>query len=168
MIFCRLYNKPDILLQKTPTPYIRQQQVFINMQQVEKHRPLGVTLIAALTIIAGIVFLASGITAVTVAPFLSGTQTFLVGLSAGAGAAFLALGIAYFVMAYGLLKGKRWAWTVTLVLSSIGIALGFVSIVTGHIGAVLSVIINAVILYYIYRPNVKSFFGKTATVPMTR
>jgi uncharacterized membrane protein (DUF2068 family) len=138
------------------------------MQQVEKHRPLGVTLISALTIIAGIVFLASGITAVTVAPFLSGTQTFLVGLSAGACAAFLALGIAYFVMAYGLLKGKRWAWTVTLVLSSIGIALGFVSIVTGHIGAVLSVIINAVILYYIYRPNVKSFFGKTATVPMTR
>jgi hypothetical protein len=138
------------------------------MQQVEKHRPLGVTLISALTIIAGIVFLASGITAVTVAPFLSGTQTFLVGLSAGAGAAFLALGIAYFVMAYGLLRGKRWAWTVTLVLSSIGIALGFVSIVTGHIGAVLSVIINAVILYYIYRPNVKSFFGKTATVPMTR
>jgi hypothetical protein len=138
------------------------------MQQVEKHRPLGVTLISALTIIAGIVFLASGITAVTVAPFLSGTQTFLVGLSAGAGAAFLALGIAYFVMAYGLLKGKRWAWTVTLVLSSIGIALGFASIVTGHIGAVFSIIINAVILYYIYRPNVKSFFGKTATVPMTR
>ncbi|HMH11447.1 MAG TPA: hypothetical protein VK553_12090 [Candidatus Nitrosopolaris rasttigaisensis] len=168
MIFCRLYNKPDILLQKTPTPYIRQQQVFINMQQVEKHRPFGVTLIGALTIIAGIVFLASGITAVTVAPFLSGTQTFLVGLSAGAGAAFLALGIAYFVMAYGLLKGKRWAWTVTLVLSSIGIALGFASIVTGHIGAVFSIIINAVILYYIYRPNVKSFFGKTATVPMTR
>jgi len=157
-----------MLLQKTPTPYIRQQQIFINMQQVEKHRPFGVTLIGALTIIAGIVFLASGITAVTVAPFLSGTQTLLVGLSAGAGSAFLALGIAYFVMAYGLLKGKRWAWTITLALSSIGIALGFVSIVTGHIGAVLSIIINAVILYYIYRPNVKSFFGKTATVPMTR
>lgn len=90
------------------------------------------------------------------------------GLSSGAGAAFLALGIAYFVMAYGLLKGKRWAWTITLVLTSIGIALGFVSIVTGHIGAVFSIIINAVVLYYIYRPNVKSFFGKTATVPMTR
>ncbi len=75
------------------------------MQQVEKHRPFGVTLIAALTIIAGIVFLASGITAVTVAPFLSGTQTLLVGLSAGAGAAFLALGIGYFC--YGLWIVKR-------------------------------------------------------------
>ena len=138
------------------------------MEQVEKHRPFGVTLIAVLTIIGGIAFLASGITAVTVAPFLSGTQTLLVGLSAGAGAAFLALGIAYFVMAYGLLKGKRWARTITLVLSSIGIALGFVSIVTGHIGAVFGIIINAVIVYYIYRPKVKSFFGKTATVSMTR
>ena len=138
------------------------------MEQVEKHRPFGVTLIAVLTIIGGIAFLASGITAVTVAPFLSGTQTLLVGLSAGTGAAFLALGIAYFVMAYGLLKGKGWAWTITLVLSYIGIALGFVSIATGHIGAVFSIIINAVIVYYIYRPKVKSFFGKTAAVSMTR
>ncbi|HET7148842.1 MAG TPA: hypothetical protein VFI73_10130 [Candidatus Nitrosopolaris sp.] len=138
------------------------------MEQVKKHRPFGVTLIAVLTVIGGIAFLASGITAVTVAPFLSGTLTLLVGLSAGAGAAFLALGIAYFAMAYGLIKGKGWAWTITLVLSFIGIALGFVSMVTGHLGTVFSVIINAVIIYYIYRPNVKSFFGKAATVPMTR
>jgi len=34
-------------------------------------------------------------------------------------------------MAYGLLKGKRWAWTIMLALASIGIALGFVSTVTG-------------------------------------
>jgi uncharacterized membrane protein len=71
-------------------------------------------------------------------------------------------------MAYGLLKGKRWAWTIMLALASIGIALGFVSTVTGHIGAVFSIIINAVVLYYTHRHNVKSFFGKTAIVPMTR
>jgi hypothetical protein len=46
------------------------------------------------------------------------------------------LGIAYFVMAYGLLKGKGWAWTITVVLSCIGIALGFVSVVTGNVGAI--------------------------------
>jgi hypothetical protein len=44
------------------------------MEQQQKHRPLGVTLIAILTIIDGIVFLASGIAAVTVAPFLSGVD----------------------------------------------------------------------------------------------
>ena len=105
------------------------------MEQQQKHRPLGVTIIAILTVIGGIAFLATGITAVTVAPFLSGVNinnnnvapatgtpvtiphTLLVGMSAVTGAALLALGIAYFVMAYGLSKGKGWAWTITVVLS---------------------------------------------------
>jgi uncharacterized membrane protein HdeD (DUF308 family) len=130
------------------------------MEQQQKHRPLGVTIIAILTVIGGIAFLASGITAVTVAPAT-------VGMSAITGAALLALGIAYFVMAYGLSKGKGWAWTITVVLSCIGIALGFVSIVTGNVGAIFNVIINAIILYYINRPHVKSFFGKTATAAPT-
>ena len=40
------------------------------MEQRQKHRPLGVTIIAILTIIDGIAFLASGIAALTIAPFL--------------------------------------------------------------------------------------------------
>ena len=60
------------------------------------------------------------------------------------------LGIAYFVMAYGLLKGKGWAWTVTVVLSCIGIALGFVSLVTAHLDGIFNILIDALILYYIY------------------
>jgi uncharacterized membrane protein HdeD (DUF308 family) len=141
------------------------------MEQQQKHRPLGVTIIAILTIIGGIAFLASGITAVTVAPFLSGTgpdnNNILAGLSAVTGAALLTLGLAYFVMAFGLLKGKGWAWTITVILSCIGIALGFVSIVTGNIGAIFNVVINAAILYYIYRPYVKSFFGRATTAAPT-
>lgn len=134
------------------------------MEQAEKQRPLGVTLLAVLTVLSGIAFFASGITAVTTTPLLSGsTQTLLLGLSAITGAVFLALGIAYFVMTYGLLKGKRWAWTITLALSCIGVALGFVSLVTGHIGAIFGIVINALIVYYIYRPNVKLFFRKTPT-----
>src|SRR5918995_6796625 len=118
------------------------------MQQ--KHRPIGVTIIAILTIIGGIGFLASGIAAVVAAPFLSDME----GLSAGIGAALIALGIAYFVMAYGLWKGKGWAWTITLILSAIGIIVAIVSIATGNVGAIISIIINGVIIYYLYRPHV--------------
>jgi len=39
------------------------------MKQQQKHRPLGVTIMVILTIIDGIAFLASGIAAVTLAPF---------------------------------------------------------------------------------------------------
>ena|SRR6476469_3235030 len=157
------------------------------MEQQQKHRPLGITIIAILTIIDGIAFLASGIAAVTVAPFLFGVDinnnnnnvppvtgtstlgsvtipdTLLVRMSVVTGAVILTLGVAYFVMAYGLLKGKGWAWTVTVVLCCIGIALGLVSVVNKHLDGIFNILINAFILYYIYRLYVKSFFGKTTT-----
>lgn len=151
------------------------------MEQQQKHRPLGITIIAILTIIDGIAFLASGIAAVTVAPFLFGVDvnnsnnnvpratgtstlgsvtipdTLLVRMSVVTGAAILALGVAYFVMAYGLLKGKGWAWTVTVVLCCIGIALGLVSVVNKHPDGIFNILINAFIFYYIYRPYVSHF-----------
>ena len=84
----------------------------------------------------------------------------LVAVSAGIGTGLVVLGIAYLVMAYGLWRGKRWAWTITMILSFIGIALGAISIVTGNIAAIFNLIINAIVLYYLYRPHVKVFFGK--------
>ena len=113
----------------------------------QKHRPLGVTIIAILTAIGGIVFLASG----------------AVLLIVGIGIILLALGIAYFVMAYGLWIGKRWAWTITLILSVIGIIVAIASIVAGNAGAIISIIIHGVVIYYLYRPNVKAFFGKQSS-----
>lgn len=47
----------------------------------------------------------------------------------GIGSVLVAIGIGYFVVSYGLLKGKEWAWTITLILSYIGIAFGIISIV---------------------------------------
>jgi len=101
---------------------------------MQSPRPLGVTILAVLTVISGIGFLVSVI--------------------------LVPLGIANLVVAYGLWKGKRWAWTITLVLSFIGIALGLASIATGTIVSIWPVIINAIVIYYLYRPNVKAFFGR--------
>jgi uncharacterized membrane protein (DUF2068 family) len=112
------------------------------MQQ--KQRPLGVTIIAILMIISGIALLSTGAVLLVV----------------GIGVVPIALGIASFVMAYGLWKGKRWAWTITLILSVIGIIVGIASIATGNVGAIIHIIINAVVIYYLYRPNVKAYFGK--------
>jgi hypothetical protein len=110
----------------------------------QKHRPLGVTLIAILTVIGGLIFLGSG----------------LVLLIVGIGVILLALGIAYLVMAYGLWKGRGWSWTITLILMVIGIIVAIASIVAGNGASIVSIIIHAVVIYYLYRPNVKAFFGK--------
>ncbi len=157
---------------------------------METNRPLGVTIIAILRIIGGIILLLGGIGLVTIAPFVgqlnvnttsSTTDNGVPVTSNGAGinlsnnntsflffAAFIgvigsiliALGIASFVVAWGLLKGKGWAWTVTIIITIISLVFNALSIVSGNIGAIVGIIIDGVIIYYLYRPNVKSHFGR--------
>jgi hypothetical protein len=48
------------------------------------------------------------------------------------GGVLIVIGIGYLVVSYGLLKGRGWAWTVTLILSYIGIATSIIAIVGGR------------------------------------
>lgn len=134
---------------------------------LERKRPTGVTIIAVLTIIGGIIALIVGIALVALAPLLSqlnvsdGSNTFNDSIFMGMlGALLIVLGIASFVVAWGLLKGKGWAWIVAIILSIISIATSIISLVAGQGGSVGSIIINGVILYYLNRSNVKSYFGR--------
>ncbi|MDQ3836920.1 MAG: hypothetical protein M3270_08310, partial [Thermoproteota archaeon] len=119
------------------------------MQSTPKSRPTGVTIIAILSIIGGIIMLFGAITLITIGAILptlppsvfnqSGlqgnltigqapipptggapmmvSQSLLGGIGIAIGAVLLAIAIASFFVAYGLLKGLGWAWTVTIVLS---------------------------------------------------
>ena len=70
-----------------------------------KKRPTGVTIIAILIIIGGILLLLAGIGGVAVGSlFIS--QIFGLGFVI-IGAIILAVGIGYLVVSYGLLKGKN-------------------------------------------------------------
>ena len=141
-----------------------------------KKRPIGVTIIAILIIIGGILLLLAGIGVVVVGS-LSISQIIGLGFVI-IGAIILAVGIGYIVVSYGLLKGKRWAWTITVVLLFIGIAINVVSIIifgyftfnmdtssflTNNSGSIAGIIISVIILYYLYRPHIKSYFGKLST-----
>jgi hypothetical protein len=82
------------------------------------------------------------------------------GIGIAIGGVLLAITIVSFIVAYGLLKGLGWAWTITVILSIISIVLNAISIASGNIGGIVSIIISGIILYYIYRPHVKAYFGK--------
>jgi predicted membrane protein len=99
----------------------------------------------------------------------------------------VAIGIGYIVMFYGLLKGKgwAWAWTITIILLIIGIAMQIVStyvitasslentrnVISGIVDSItfplIGLVINIVILYYLYRQHVRSYFGKAKPQPPT-
>jgi uncharacterized membrane protein (DUF2068 family) len=157
-----------------------------------RHRPTGVTILGILFVIAGAFTLMGGIATLVAVPFLAnvnpnvignnelqfnGQQPFTLGeqtaLAQGSGsiltvlgALLIPVGIASFVVAYGLFKGKSWSWTVAVVLSAIGLAINVISLVTSNMGgitgALVGIAINAIVLYYLSRRNVRQYFGKVA------
>ena len=82
------------------------------------------------------------------------------GLLLAVGGVIVAIGIAYLVVSYGLLKGKGWAWSITLIISFIQIITSIIAIVGGNFFAIGHLIISIVIVYFLYRPDAKAFFGK--------
>jgi len=121
-----------------------------------KVRPFGVTLLAILEIISGAIAIVGGIFFVTIAGMLD--LDFLGAMSGIVAGALVALGVASFVMAWGLLGGKPWAWTATLVLTIISVIFELAA------ANIIGLIIDAIVLYYLFRPHVKSFFGKNDMV----
>jgi uncharacterized membrane protein (DUF2068 family) len=80
--------------------------------------------------------------------------------SLAVGTILIIIGIVSLIVAYGLFKAKKWAWTGNVALSIVSIAMGIVSIATGSIGSIVGIVISGAILYYLYRPHVREYFGK--------
>jgi hypothetical protein len=147
------------------------------MQSATKSRPRGMTIAATVNIIVGIAGLFFGIGFIAQDALLhpiiessfdlprrnlSAEQASTAGFGIALGAAFVPLAIVSFIVASGLLKGRRWAWTAALVLSIISIVwYAFtVVIIPSNGGRTLGVIIGALTIYCLYRPHVKAYFGK--------
>lgn len=149
------------------------------MQSATKSRPRGVTIAATVNIIVGIAGLFFGIGFIAQDALLhpiiesafdlprqnlSAEQASTPGFGIALGAAFVPLAIVSFIVASGLLKGRRWAWNAALVLSIISMVwYAFtVVIIPSNGGRTLGVIIGAVTIYYLFRPHVKAYLGKEA------
>ena len=130
-----------------------------------RHRPTGLTILAVLFVIAGAITLLGGITTLETAiaqasgPILTDLEVLFIPL------AVEILCIASFVVALGLFTGRSWwVWLVAVVLSTIGLVVNVISLVIPNMftmaGALVGIAINAIILYYLSRRNVRQYFGK--------
>ena len=134
-------------------------------------RPTGLTVLAVLFIIAGSLTLLGGITTLETAigqangPILTDLEVLFIPLG------IEILCIASFVVALGLFTGRSWwVWLVAVVLSAIGLIVNVVSLVIPNMftiavaGALVGIAINAIILYYLSRRNVRQYFGNNKAV----
>jgi len=66
------------------------------------------------------------------------------------------VGVIGLVVAWGLWIGKGWAWILALIIFIIGIIMDLVTLPTGIVG----VVIDAIVLYLLMRPDTRRFCGK--------
>jgi hypothetical protein len=132
-------------------------------------RPVGVTIFAVIAIIYGIfnlllVFLgligialnASGVAALAT-KYDVGTLVYAVIWDA-------ILGILYLVFGIGAFRLKGWAWTmgvVALVLDVVRSIMGY--FISGFsVTSIITSVIALLLLWYLFRPNVRAAFGRAA------
>jgi hypothetical protein len=133
---------------------------------VQRERPLGITILAVLAIIGGIFLLLGGLAllalggvAASQGDSVSGA---LGGFAAILGIVTLVLAILYLAFGVGAWMLKPWAWTLGVVSQVLSLLIALVQIILGSsiTGQIVGIIISAVILYYLFTPNVKAAFGK--------
>ncbi len=119
-----------------------------------KERPTGIALLVSLEFISGLIGLGMTFYLLTLTYFPGNSVTY-----------FSLSGVTSLILAYGLWIGKRWARTITLILSLVGILLCLYNILgiltvspSSFLTSIINIALNVVIIYYLTRPHIKDYF----------
>jgi lysylphosphatidylglycerol synthetase-like protein (DUF2156 family) len=128
-------------------------------------RPFGITLLAGLHVLAAIIFFLGGIGLTVLGTFVrrgffGAHHHLLTGFASLIGIAVVIVGLLYLALAWGLWVGRGWAWVISVVLAGLGIIISLVSLIRGAFGTLIVLILDAVIIYYLLTPRVRTFFGE--------
>jgi hypothetical protein len=129
-----------------------------------QQRPTGVTILAILAVIGGFLGLCGSLTLFGV----GGLGVMAGEVSSGAmagifGAIGLVSALLYLAFGFGAWTLKPWAWMLGIIGAGVSIASNLLSLISGNasiVGAVISLIIPGVILWYLFRPDIKAAFGR--------
>ena len=107
-------------------------------------RPLGVTILAILQLLGGILGIFAGIAIVAVFPVIF---TLIIG------AVLLIVGLLGLIVGWGLYTMKSWAWMLAMILNIINIILAIYPTLN-----IVSMIIPLIIVIYLNQKDIKSRF----------
>jgi len=143
---------------------------------MQRERPTGVTILAILAIIGGVFGLCGGGlgllggaiagSGALATSGVSSTDTAALASDAGVLTALsiglLVLSVLYIIFGIGAFRLSPWAWTLGVALGVIGIVFDVADIVLSHsfFSPIIGIVIGALILYYLFRPNVRAAFQR--------
>lgn len=133
-------------------------------------RPLGVTLMGLILLFAGLMALIVGISIFIVGTPLDALWSLNNSLSPDFkftfmgmifGIFLLILSIIIFATAWGFIKGKIWAWWITIIIFVANMIGDCARLTMGSIlEGILGILIALVFIFYLTRPSVREFFEK--------
>ncbi len=133
------------------------------MSDNEYERPLLVTIIAVLYGLIGVILLLGGIAFIVTGNLINIEQLLqdispdMVAMVGNIlGGVCVVIGLIYLILCLGFLKGWKIMWYLGLIFAIIGL----ITSLFGLPLSVITLIIEALIIYYLFRPNVKLFFLK--------
>lgn len=119
-------------------------------------RPLGITIVAILAAIVGVLGLV--VSLIIIGPLMAaGGLYMLVGLVT------LVISVLYLLVAYGAWTLKPWAWPLGVGLSVANVVLTLIGMTQSNqdlVSALIGLVISGVILYYLFQPDIKALFGR--------
>ncbi len=164
--------------------------VVTHRQKTIKKRLTEVSILAGLQVLGGLAFsLLGAIILIPIGfiippppPDYPASAIFALKVVTIVGSIILVVGVLGFAVAYGYWNGRGWAWTLGMmiavpsltfslltILSNI-VMLSYYNVFTSWgsllliIQSIASLIINGLIIYYLTRPYVKRWFGKTSSI----
>lgn len=129
-----------------------------------KQRPTGVTILAVLAVIGGLLGLCSSLALFG----LSGLGVASGEVSSGAtGMLYGGLGLVgavlYLLFGFGAWQLKPWAWGLGIAGAGLSIVSNVLNLVAGAdiLTVAIGLIIPAIILWYLFRPEIRAAFGRS-------
>jgi uncharacterized membrane protein (DUF2068 family) len=130
-----------------------------------QQRPTGITLLAVLSAIGGVLGIFAGLIVVMGGGILgSATGSASVGiLVILLGVIAIVLGVVDLAIAYGFWTLMPWSWPLGVAVQLVHVALTIAQVVAGGstiFSAAISVAIAGIILYYLNQPSIRKAFGR--------
>jgi len=122
-------------------------------------RPILITIIAILEFVIGLLILIGGVLLIAGVISAGDVDPEFADLGNAASIAMIVIGLLNIIIAGGFWNGWSIMWYIGLIVNGIGLIVAIYGLITTGIGSAIPLVIYAVILFYLFRPGVKDFFG---------
>ncbi len=122
-------------------------------------RPILITIIAILEFVIGLLILVGGVLLIAGVISAGDVDPEFADLGNAASIAMIVIGLLNIIIAGGFWNGWSIMWYIGLIVNGIGLIVAIYGLITTGIGSAIPLVIYAVILFYLFRPGVKDFFG---------